>query len=120
VDFLGIDTPQINGEIRQQIVVRPGRRYRLNCFVKTQELSITEGPRLVVTSIDGSQQIAFSAPVAVGTNDWTPLGVDFTVPASFPPTVLVTIKRIPQFSYDKPARGAIWFDDFTLVEAGGK
>ena len=75
---------------------------------------------MVVTSIDGTQQIAFSAPIAAGTNDWTLLSVDFTVPTTFPPTALVTVKRIPQFSYDKPARGAIWFDDFTVVEAGEK
>jgi hypothetical protein len=34
-------------------------------------------------------------------------------------TLLVTVRRLPKFSYDEPSRGTIWLDDFTLTEAGG-
>ncbi|MBX3279257.1 MAG: tetratricopeptide repeat protein [Acidobacteria bacterium] len=115
IDFLGVDTPRLDSEIRQQILVAPGRRYRLRCFVKTQDLVIREGPRLAVTSIDGSVQYALSAPIARGTIGWTEISLEFTAPKA-PPTVMISVKRIPVFSYDEPARGALWLDDFSVTE----
>lgn len=115
IDFLGVDTPRLDSEIQQQILVTPGRRYRLRCLVKTQNLVIREGPRLAVTSIDGGVQYALSAPIARGTRDWTELSLEFTAPKA-PPTVMISVKRIPVFSYDEPARGTLWLDDFSVTE----
>jgi tetratricopeptide (TPR) repeat protein len=117
IDFLGVDTTRIDREIRQQVVVRPGARYRLECYVKTESFAAPDGPRLSVTSIDGATVYAVSQPITAGTNDWQRLSVDFVAPAT--PTVFVSIRRIPQFSYDEPARGRIWLDDFALTEPGG-
>ncbi len=115
LDFKGVDTMRIEGEIRQQLLVRPGARYRLSCWVKTNALQTTEGPRLVVTNIDRVTQIASSEPIAAGTEDWREIRVEFTVPVSLA-TILVQVKRIPKFSYDEPTRGTIWFDDLLLTE----
>lgn len=119
MDFAGIDTTRLEGVIRQQVLVRPGDRYRLSCFVKTNALVTPEGPRLVVTSVDKTTQVAASEPIASGTNDWREISVEFVAPPSLA-TLLIEVKRIPKFSYDDPTRGTIWFDDFKLVplEAG--
>lgn len=119
IDFLGVDTTRMDREIRQQIVVLPGHRYTLECFVKAELFSSPEGPHLAVTSIDGSQVYASSEQVASGTYDWKKLSVDFSVPVGMP-TVLISIKRTPQFKFDDPSRGSLWFDDFAVIEAGGK
>jgi tetratricopeptide (TPR) repeat protein len=116
IDFLGVDTTRIDKEIRQQVVVRPGARYRLECFVKTESFAAPEGPRLSITSIDGGTVYATSQPLGTGSSDWQRLSVDFVAPAI--PTLLLSVRRIPQFAYDDPARGRIWFDDFELTELG--
>ncbi|MEP7273084.1 MAG: carbohydrate binding domain-containing protein [Acidobacteriota bacterium] len=113
IDFKGGDTTQIDGEIRQFVLVRPGQRYFLSAWVKTNALQTPEGPRLVVTLPDRTTQIAASAPVKAGTDDWQELSVTFTVPPGLE-AVIVQIKRIPKFSYDEPTRGTVWFDDFRV------
>jgi tetratricopeptide (TPR) repeat protein len=118
VEFLGRDTTKMDDEIKQLVVLRPGARYRLECYVKGESLETPEGPRLVVTD-NASNWVAASAPVAAGSNDWKPLSVEFVAPkynttAASP--VFISIKRKPKFSYDEPTRGTIWFDDFIIKE----
>jgi hypothetical protein len=118
VDFLNRDTTRLDGEVKQLIPARAGARYRLSCFVKTDGLVTTEGPRIVVEDRKTSKAVAESEAVAAGSNDWAPLTVDFTAPAGST-ALIIKIKRLPRFSYDEPMRGSIWFDDFTLTEQGG-
>ncbi|HEX8087201.1 MAG TPA: carbohydrate binding domain-containing protein [Blastocatellia bacterium] len=118
VDFLGRDTTKLDGEIKQLIVLRPGARYRLECYVKSEGLVTPEGPRVVVTD-NASNWVAASEPVLPGSNDWKLLAVEFVAPSyntTSASPVLISIKRKPKFSYDEPTQGAIWFDDFTIKE----
>ena len=119
IDFLGRDTTRLDGQVRQMIVVRPSSRYRIECYVKSHGLSTPEGPRVVITDITSSTEIASSDPIASGSRDWEPVGFDFSAPPSAR-AVVITIKRVPKFSYDAPTRGAVWFDDFTMTEQGQK
>jgi hypothetical protein len=41
--------------------------------------------------------------------------LEFVAPADWG-ALLLTIKRIPKFSYDDPTRGTLWLDDFSLTE----
>jgi hypothetical protein len=118
VDFLNRDTTRLDGEVRQLIPARAGARYRLSCFVKTEGLVTTEGPRIVVEDRKTSKAVAESEAVAAGSNDWASLTLDFIAPAGST-ALIIKIKRLPRFSYDEPMRGSIWFDDFTLTEQGG-
>jgi hypothetical protein len=115
VDFTGRDTTRLDDEIKQLIVVRPGARYRLACYVKTEGLVTPEGPRIAVVDQKSQASIASSDAISPGSSDWKPLSVDFDVSRSSR-AVLVSIKRIPKFSYDKPTSGTIWIDDFNLTE----
>jgi hypothetical protein len=115
LDFLGRDTTRVDGQVKQMIVVHPGARYRLEYFVKAQGLATPEGPRVVLTDVTSSIEIASSDPVAAGSYDWHRVAVEFAAPPSAR-AVWVTIRRIPRFSYDDPTQGVVWFDDFTLSE----
>ncbi len=111
--FAGRDTTLINGQVKQNVLLRPGARYRLECYVKTTDLVTPEGPRLAIAGEQGI--IASSEPVPEGTRGWERLSVNFVCPADNAPKY-ITIVRIPRFSYDDPTKGAIWFDDFSLTE----
>ena len=118
VDFLGRDTTRLDGEARQLVVVRPGASYRLECYAKVDGLVITEAPRVVVTNAAQSGEIGSSNPIAANAGDWQRLAFDFVAPQDAR-AVYVTLKRIPKFIYDDPARGVIWLDDFSLTELRG-
>jgi hypothetical protein len=115
IEFAGRDTTRLDGEIKQLIILRPGARYRLECYVKSESLITPEGPRVVVTDITSQAEIAASAPIAAGSSDWHPIAIEFVAPQAAR-AAAIRIKRVPRFSYDDPTRGTVWFDDFTLTE----
>jgi hypothetical protein len=115
IEFSGRDTTRLDGQVKQLVLVNPGGSYRLECYVKTERFESPEGPRVVVADFSNSSEIASTSPIPAGTNDWRRIAIDFKAPASARAAV-VTIKRIPQFSFDKPTRGTIWLDDFVLTE----
>lgn len=119
LEFTGRDTLRLNGEIKQLVVVRPQSRYRLEVYVKARDFVSPEGPRLVVAHSRTNTEIARSAPLAEGSYDWQRVTLEFVAPADWN-ALLLTIKRIPKFSYDEPTRGALWLDDFTLSELNYK
>jgi hypothetical protein len=119
IDFAGRDTTRLDSEVKQLVVVNPRTRYRLECYAKAEGLVTSEGPRIVVTAGRSSEWVAWSEPVAAGRSDWQHLVTEFTAPNSADGSAVglyVSIKRKPQFSYDEPTRGRIYFDDFTLSE----
>ncbi len=97
------------------VVVKPGTRYRLECYARTDKLITTEAIHVVV--VDAAIPLATSKPITAGSSDWQPYTLDF-VTSSKSKAVLVTTKRTPRFSYDEPSKGSVWFDDFTLTEMG--
>jgi len=119
IEFMGRDTTRLDEEIKQLVPVRPGARYTLECFVKTDGLEGPEGPKVVVTDRASSNWIAASEPAAQGSHDWQRLTFEFVAPQGSPgemSAVVVSIKRKPRFSYDEPTRGTVWFDDFSINE----
>jgi tetratricopeptide (TPR) repeat protein len=117
LEFLGRDTTELKDEIRQLCIVRPGARYRVECYVKSENLVTPEGPRLVVTD-RSSTWIAQSDPVAAGSNDWKLLSIEFVAPkvADASSAVYISMKRKPKYEFDEPTHGIIWLDDFTMKE----
>ncbi len=117
IAFTGRDTTRLEREVWQIIKVRPGAAYKLACYVKTENLLTPEGPRVMLITQKGAT-VAASDPIAAGSQDWQPMSLDFTAPpdASF---LILTVRRIPRYSYDDPTRGIIWFDDFSIWESKG-
>jgi tetratricopeptide (TPR) repeat protein len=142
IEFTGENTTRLDGEIKQLIALKPGVRYRLECYAKSEGLITPEGPRLVIiggesvsepkltlakpesakpesAKPESAKQEAASEPIAAGTSDWQRLAVDFVAPqgkTQGQSSVQITLKRIPKFSYDEPTKGIIWLDDFTIKE----
>ncbi|MEK6303061.1 MAG: hypothetical protein AABO41_20305 [Acidobacteriota bacterium] len=115
IDFTGRDTTRLDDEISQRFLVRPGSRYKLDFFVKTESLVTPEGPRVVVADGKSSPAIAASEPAPAGSSDWRRVSVEFLAPSNAS-SLLIAIRRIPKFSYDNPTKGTVWFDDFSLTE----
>lgn len=113
--FLGKDTARIDGEIKQLVLVKAGRRYRLEVQYKIRELITPMGPRVAITDYSAQTVLSASDPLPEGTHAWQQLGLDFTAPANAT-AVWLQIQRIPKYSYDDPTRGYVWFDDFVLKE----
>lgn len=113
IDFLGLDTTRLDGEVTQLVILRPGARYALECYFKTEKLVTPEGPRVEVREFESGSPIASSEPLPAGSSDWQRLEMEFVATRS---AALVSIVRRPKFSYDDPTKGTIWFDDFKLTE----
>lgn len=113
--FAGLDTTLLRDQIRQLVVLKPGVRYRLDCYAKATDLVTPEAPRLAI--LGGTEVIAASSPMEAGSTEWKQLSVEFVAPESAAPKY-VSIIRIPKFSYDEVTRGTIWFDDFRLTQLG--
>jgi tetratricopeptide (TPR) repeat protein len=117
--FAGRDTTNLDNGIRQLVLVKPGASYKIDCYVKTHELTTSEGPKIVVNDAGSDGIIASSEPVAAGTSDWRPLSLLFVAPnakTGNSAAVYVSIKRKPRYSYDEPTKGSVWFDDFAMTE----
>jgi tetratricopeptide (TPR) repeat protein len=116
IEFLGKDTTRLDNEIKQIIALEPGQKYRLEYFVKTDNFSAPEGPRVVISEVKTNAVVASTEPLASGTADWKRVVLDFTASQQSVNGLTLTIKRIPKYSYDDPTRGVIWFDDFKLTK----
>lgn len=117
INLTGRDTMVLGKELHQTVVVKPGTRYRLECYARTDKLITTEAIRVVVTDSASAAILATSNPLTAGSSDWQSYALDFVAPAKAK-AVLITIKRTPRFSYDDPSKGSVWLDDFTLRETG--
>jgi tetratricopeptide (TPR) repeat protein len=113
VDFLGRDTTRLEDEIKQLVIVYPGRRYRLSYYARTQDLSTPEGPRVTVSTPNSREWIAASDPAKPGSTEWQRREFEFK---SASPVLVVAITQRPRFSYEDPTRGVVWFDDFEVRE----
>ena len=117
INLTGRDTTVLGKELNQTVVVKPGTRYRLECYARTDKLITTESIRVAVTDSASATALAATNPLTAGSSDWQPYTLDFVAPAKSK-AVLITIKRTPRFSYDDPSKGSVWLDDFTLREKG--
>lgn len=115
IAFLGKDTARLDGEIKQLLLVKPSKRYRLEYQYKIRDLITPMGPRVVLTEPSSQALLAASEPLPEGTHAWQQGSVEFTALANSS-AVLLQIQRIPKYTYDDPTRGYIWFDDFVLKE----
>lgn len=118
IEFVGKDTTRFDKEIKQTVVLSAGKKYQLEYFVKTEKFTAFSAPgELYVALLDlkTNSELAKSEAIAQGTSDWKPVRVEFVVPAGSS-ALLLSLKRTPQFSYDEPTKGSLWFDDFSLKE----
>ena len=100
--------------VSQTVVIEPGAQYRLEYYVRTQDLVSASTPSLsVVDAVDGTA-LGASKPVPSGTNGWEKISLDF---ATSPKHDAITIGFNRADCSDKqvcPIFGFVWYDDFIL------
>jgi len=105
--------------ISQLVTVEPQTRYRLEYYVRTEDLK--GEATLVAEVVDAAQPnsvLAASSPLASGTTDWQASALDFT---TAPGVQAVTLRIVsPQCpAATCPIFGKVWYDNFNLQRPGG-
>lgn len=108
------------GNVVQLVAIEPGARYRLEFFVRTDNLkSVASLVVDVISAKQGGAAIATSAPAPAGTNDWQQVALEFTAPQDADGVVLL-IRRQACKDEGCPIFGKIWYDDFSLQRVGAE
>lgn len=106
--------------ISQTVVVEPGQAYRLEFYVRTQDLKSGGTPLLeVVDGADGKTVLASTPALANGTRDWEAQAVDFKVPDGSEAILIRVRREACHGDAVCPIFGLVWYDDFNLQRTGG-
>lgn len=108
----------------QTLDVMPGRTYRLNGYIKTEDIFCVNsdvarwnGIRILVYDPDnpyGSELYWSSSTESLyGTNDWTKVSTEFTVP-DYSSRVRIMLRRFVGWQ-SGPSYGTAWWDDIQLL-----
>jgi hypothetical protein len=105
--------------ISQLVAVAPATRYRLEYYVRKEDL---KGESTLVTQVVDAGQpdrvLAFAPPLATGTADWQAVTLDFMTGAQTQGlTLRVVSSQCP--SAICPIFGKVWYDNFNLQRLGG-
>ena len=101
--------------VYQYVKVSPGQSYRLQAFMKTEDITTDSGPRLEVYDAYNAAALDKSTDDLTGTSDgWTSLLLDF---ATGPKTELIVVRlvRLPSKKFDNLISGKVWLDDVRLA-----
>ena len=111
VSFNGFTGIEIKN-ILQIVAVESNKKYRLNFWLKTENLKSGGTPTLEIVNANDEKIITTSAAFPSGTQDWSPVSIDFTVP---PTAEAVAIRFDRAYCGDAcPIIGTFWVDDFKL------
>lgn len=105
--------------VSQMIVVEPSTEYRLEFYVRAEDLKSAATPAVqILDAVDGTTVLGTSQSVASGTYDWKPVTVNFkTKPVT--EAVIVEIVRAQCSDAVCPIFGKVWYDDFNLQLVSG-
>lgn len=102
-------------QVYQYVKVSPGRAYRLQAFMKSENITTDSGPRLGVRDAYYPAALEkFSEDLRGTTQGWTSLLLDFT---TGPKTELIVVglARLPSRKLDNLVAGRVWLDDVRLT-----
>lgn len=112
VTFRGYAKPELHNVV-QFVAVQPGSRYRLSFMIRTDNLRSGGPPLLQVISGRNNAGIAATEPFPVGSTDWAPVSVEFTVPQDFDGIQIRTGRLTCE---ECPMTGTLWYDNFQLTK----
>ncbi len=111
INFRSFDRPEYYN-LAQVVTSRPGAKYRLIFFVRTESLTSAGMPLVQIWDPVTKAELGRSRPFPTGTNDWQQMSVEFTVPES---SQGVEIRTIRDFCGEAcPLVGILWYDEFRL------
>lgn len=105
--------------LSQLLVVEPTTAYRLEYYVRTSDLQSASMP--FISILEGSERtvLASSAPLAVGSNEWRLVSIDFKTTPKTEAIVIITNREPCNSETVCPIFGIVWYDDFNLQRVGG-
>lgn len=107
--------------ISQLVAVEPQTRYRLEYYVRTEDLKGVATLALeIVDAAQPDRVVVASPPLPVGTTaDWQTVALDFMTGASVQ-AVTLRVVSVPCSSATCPIFGKVWYDNFNLQRLGGQ
>ncbi len=115
VRFLGEENLDFH-HVAQRAVTPPGR-WRLEAWVRSEELTTNEGVRLRVWDVDAPGRLDAVTEAVTGSKPWTKLATEFRIPEGAR-LVEVQVVRRPSLKLDNKIRGAVWVDVVRLERLG--
>lgn len=111
INFSGYQKPDLLN-VWQITAVEPKKKYRLNFWLRTENLKSAGTPQLEIVNANDDKMIVSSKPFATGTNDWQEIALDFTAPENCEGIVIRTGRAF--CGEGCPIVGTIWYDNFVL------
>jgi hypothetical protein len=105
--------------VSQTVVVEPGTQYRLEYYVRTQDLISASTPVLSIVDAADGAALAASKPVPSGTNQWEKITLDFTTNPKHDGITIGFNRADCSDTQVCPIFGLVWYDDFILQRVGG-
>jgi Flp pilus assembly protein TadD len=115
----------ISNNLSQLVMVEPSTSYRLEYYVRTSELESAAMPFISIHDGADATMLASSTPLAVGTNEWRLVTIDFkTTPKTEAIYIVTNREACPSEAGAAtatacPIFGIVWYDDFNLQRSGG-
>ena len=101
-------------DVRQLLLLSPGRGYRLQWRSRFDGLEASRGLRWTVTCADGTAGVILATEPSAGSSPWRTHAVAFDVPADCPAQWL-TLELDARIAAETQAMGTAWFDDVEVV-----
>jgi hypothetical protein len=105
--------------VSQTVGVEPGTQYRLEYYVRTQDLISASTPVLSIVDAADGAALAASKPVPSGTNQWEKITLDFTANPKHDGITIGFNRADCSDTQVCPIFGLVWYDDFILQRVGG-
>jgi tetratricopeptide (TPR) repeat protein len=103
--------------VSQTVVVEPVTTYRLECYMRTEDIISPSTPVLVALEATDNSLMGSSKPIPAGTNDWQLVTFDFTTRYD---GITIAFARNPCAAGQIcPIFGTVWYDDFTIKRLSG-
>ena len=106
-------------QILQTVIVEPRAMYRLEYYVRTEELISASKPILTIQDAVDNALLVETAPLASGTSDWQKVTVEFKTNPKHD-GIIIGFRRAPcDEGQICPIFGTVWYDDFSLQRIDG-
>ena len=98
--------------VSQRLILEAGS-YQLSLRYRTDTLKTTKGLSWRIRCIEGGKEVLGETIPLLGSNPWSNLTVDFTVPEACSIQML-RLEATSRFRHDHFFQGSAWFDDFAI------
>ena len=111
LNFKGFAKPELYN-VTQLVAVQPRARYRLTLMLRVESLRTGGEPLLEVVDAKNDVSLVRSQRFSLGSHDWRPVMLDFTVPDNCDGVLIRTTRET--CGENCPISGLVWYDDMKL------